>query len=337
MDSENNHLNLEDIARLSGVSRSTVSRVINDHPNVSQRTRERVMQVIKKYNFQPNAVARALVTQRSRVIGILVPHIITEVFTEPFFAMLIQGITLKANQLDYGVTLGLTSHTDNTNTIHRLINDPLLDGFIVAEASISPEFLAQLHRENKRYVLVGRPPISDLPIHYVDVENEQGGYLMTQYLIQKGYCRIAFMPGRITLTSSIDRQAGYERAMAEAGLPPIITPAGNFTKEGGYLVAKQILSQKVEAIFCASDMMAIGAAEAIKEQGLSIPEDIAIAGFDDASIAANFQPPLTTVRQDVLTSGATAAEILIEHIIENSSDTVIQKILPVSLIVRESA
>ncbi len=332
----NNNLNLEDIARLSGVSRSTVSRVINDHPNVSNRTRDRVMQIIEQYNFQPNAVARALVTQKSRVIGIIVPHIITEVFTDPFFAMLIQGITLKANQLDYGVTLGLTSQADNTNTINRIINDPLLDGFIIAEASVSSEFLEQLHREHKRYILIGRPPVTDLPIHYVDVENIEGGYMMTQHLLACGYRRIAFMPGRLTLTSSIDRQIGYERAMAEAGLEPLISSAGNFTKEGGYFAAQKLLPTRPEAIFCASDMMAAGAAQAIKEANLVVPQDIALAGFDDAAVAITLEPTLTTIRQDVVVSGEVAAEVLIYQIVENLPDTMVQRILPVSLVVRES-
>lgn len=337
MDRENSHnLNLEDIARISGVSRSTVSRVINDHPNVSTRTRERVMQVIRQYNFQPNAVARALVTQRSRVIGILVPHIITEVFTDPFFAMLIQGITLKANQLDYGVTLGLTSQSDNTNTINRLINDPLLDGFIIAEASISREFLQHLHQENKRYLLIGRPPVENVPIHYVDVENEQGSYLMTQYLQGRGYRRIAFMPGRLSLTSSIDRQHGYERAMRDADLPPIVTSAGNFTKEGGYRVAQGLLGNLPEALYCASDMMAAGAAQAFKEAGINVPQDIGLAGFDDAAVASTLEPSLTTVRQDVVASGEVAAQTLIDHVIETPPDTVVQRVLPVSLVIRES-
>lgn len=339
MDRENNqNLNLEDIAHLSGVSRSTVSRVINNHPNVSSRTRERVLKIIEQYNFQPNAVARALVTQRSRVIGILVPHIITEVFTDPFFAMLIQGITLKANQLDYGVTLGLTSQKDNTNTINRLINDPLLDGFIIAEASVSPAFLNQLYQEHKRYVLIGRPPVTDLPVHYVDVENNKGSYLMTQYLIRRGYRHIVFIPGRLNLTSSIDRQIGYEQAMHDAGLPCGITIAGNFTKEGGYRAAQTVLEERPhpDVIYCASDMMAAGAAQAIKEAGLSIPTDIGLAGFDDVAIASALEPALTTVRQDVVMSGEVAAEALIYELIENSSDTMVQHILPVSLIVRES-
>lgn len=336
MDRENNqNLNLEDIAQLSGVSRSTVSRVINNHPNVSSRTRERVMQIIEQYNFQPNAVARALVTQRSRVIGILVPHIITEVFTDPFFAMLIQGITLKANQLDYGVTLGLTSQKDNTNTINRLINDPLLDGFIIAEASISPAFLEHLHQENKRYILIGRPPTKS-PIHYVDVENIKGSYMMTQYLIERGYRNIAFIPGRMSLTSAIDRQIGYEQAMHDAGLPCNISTPGNFTKEGGYRATQAILAEHPDAIYCASDMMAAGAAQAIKEAGLGIPNDIALAGFDDAAVASALEPALTTIRQDVVVSGEVAAEALIYQLIENSPDAVVQHILPVSLIVRES-
>lgn len=336
MDRNHSSLNLEDIARLSGVSRSTVSRVINQHPNVSERTRARVLHVIEQHNFQPNAVARALVSQRSRVIGIIVPHIITEVFVDPFFAMLLQSITVRANELDYGVTLGLTSQADATNTLNRIINDPLLDGFIIAEASISPEFLEHLHKENKRFLLIGRPPTPNVPINYVDVENLHGSYLMTKHLIERGNRRIAFMPGRPDLTSSIDRQEGYQQAMAEAGLPCIITQAGYFTKAGGYAAAQATLGQDVDAIYCASDMMAAGAAEAIKELGLEIPTDISLSGFDDASIASSMTPTLTTIRQDVMRSGIAAVDALIGQLIENPLAKPIQEIYPVSLIVRES-
>lgn len=333
------NLNLNDIAQLSGVSRSTVSRVINNHPNVSERTRKRVLEIIEQYSYQPNAVARALVSNSSRVIGVIVPHIITEVFADPFFAMIIQSITVAANEADYGVTLGLTSQADSTNTLNRILNDSLLDGIIIAEASISPDILRQLHLRNKRFVLIGRPPIDDLPIAHVDVENEHGGFLATQHLIARGCQHIVFIPGRPELTSSIDRQLGYEKAMVSAGLQPRLSRPGNFLKEESYQAVCELLAEPapLDAIFCASDATAMGAIEAIQAHGLRIPEDIAVVGFDDAALASSLSPTLTTVRQDVMLSGKVAAQLLI-RLIENPDDDYSQKnILPIHLIVRESA
>ena len=335
--STNNHLNLNDIAELTGVSRSTVSRVVNNHPNVSEKTRQRVLAVIQEHNFQPNAVARALVSQRSKVIGIIVPHVINELFADPFFAMIIQAITTTANRIDYGVTLGLTSAADNTNTLERILSDPLLDGIIIAEASIKPSFLYTLHERGKRFVLVGRPPIDDLPIAYVDHENEKGGYLATRHLIDTGRQRIAFIPGRPTLTSSIDRQNGYERAMCESNRALIIGAPGNYMKDQAYQSMLGLIEQNVDAVFCASDMMSSGAMAAIKDSGLRIPEDIAIVGFDDAPIALTTTPQLTTIQQDIMLSGKVAAELLIRQIENTQDDPPQEKILPTNLIIRNSS
>ncbi len=334
-----NSLNLNDIAALSGVSRSTVSRVVNNHPNVSDRTREKVLAVIQEHRYHPNAVARALVSNSSRVLGVIVPHIITEVFADPFFAMLIQSITVRANELDYGVTLGLTSQADNTNTLKRVLNDPLLDGIIIAEASIQPDVLRELHERGKRFVLIGRPPVDDLPIFHVDHENEKGGFLAAQHLVERGRKRIGFIAGRPDLTSSIDRQRGYERALQSAGLSPIIGPPGNYVKETAYHAMKSLLAQEpsLDAVFCASDAMALGAMQALQEADIRIPDDIAIVGFDDAAISSSASPPLTTVRQDVMLSGQVAAQLLISQIENPNGDQSQRKILPVQLIIRETS
>lgn len=338
-DHQTANLNLNDIAALSGVSRSTVSRVVNNHPNVSQSTRERVLAVIKEHSYQPNAAARALVSNSSRVVGVIVPHIITEVFADPFFAMLIQSITMTANEVDYGVTLGLTSQADNTNTLKRILNDSLLDGIIIAEASINPDLLRELHQRGKRFVLIGRPPLDDLPICYVDAENEEGGYIATHHLIERGRKHIGFIPGRPDLTSSIDRQNGYKRALHEANLLPTISPPGNYLKDDSYRAMKHLLSQEpaLDAVFCASDVMALGAMEAMQEAGVHIPDDIAIVGFDDAALSSSTTPPLSTVRQDVMLSGQVAAQLLIRQIESPNSDETQKNVLPVQLIIRESS
>ncbi len=335
MSQENQRLNLEDIAALSGVSRSTVSRVINNHPNVSKHTRRRVMEVVERLDFQPNRAARALASQRARVIGILVPHLVTDVFADPFFPLLLQSITARANQLDYGVTLWLTALEDGVQRLRRVLNDYLLDGLIIAEASVDRPFLESMIERNKRFVQVGRPSSRYNQINYIDVENEYGGRLMAEHFLARGRRQIGFIPGRMHLLSTKQRQQGFTAILQAAGLSPVIGPSGDFSEKSGYESMRWLLGQSVDAVFCASDLMALGAYKAIKSAGLRIPDDIAVGGFDDNPLALGAEPPLTTVRQPIKKMGELAVEGLIT-LLENDNPGLFQQILPVELVVRAS-
>ena len=339
MGSTENDFNLEDIARLSGVSRSTVSRVINNHPNVSKRTRERVEEVVKHHNFQPNAAARVLASQRSKVIGVMIPHVVSEIFSDPFFPLLLQSITSYASHIDYDVTLWLTSIQDNGNILNRVLGNRMLDGLIVASAVVNDPVLEKLQKRGKPFVLIGHPSTRHYAsANYIDVENEMGARLMTEYLIQSGYRRIAMIPGREELPSNQDRLVGYTNTIEEHGIPAdrnLVGPAGNFTEVGGYQSMKHLLHQEIDAVFCTSDYMAYGAIRAIREAGLRIPHDIAVAGFDDMPGAESHHPPLTTVRQPIGQLGIKAAETLI-GILEGDISQPYQELLPVELIIRES-
>lgn len=328
--------NLEDIARLSGVSRSTVSRVLNNHPNVAERTRIQVMEIINKYNFQPNPAARALASQRSRVIGVLIPHIVSQIFSDSFYPILLQGITSAANQLDYSVTLWLSSDEDGL-VIDRVLNNRLLDGLIIAAAAVDTFFLEVLEQRSKPYVLVGHPHADSQRANYVDVENEVGARIMTDHLLQQGRRRIGMIPGRKDIISNQDRELGYRYRLSEAGLfdEALIGPAGNFTESGGYHSMRYLLEKNVDAVFCASDVTAIGAIKAIREAGLRIPHDVAVGGFDDMAIAAQASPPLTTIRQPMSQLGETATKAL-AAVLEGREEEPYKNILPVELIIRQS-
>jgi DNA-binding LacI/PurR family transcriptional regulator len=329
-------LSLNDIAELSGVSPATVSRVINDYEHVSPKTRRRVMDVIEKYNYQPNLMARALARQSTQVLGIVIPELVNEVFTDPFFAHMIQNITYSANNHDYDVTLWLTSNNDNSRIVNRILNSSLSDGLIIAEASIDPFVLDLLDKNDKLYMLIGRPALSRPQVNFVDVENFKGGYEITRYLIEKGYRRIGFIPGRETVPAAQDRHDGYLAAVGEANLPDIIGPAGHYTETGAYKSTVYLLQQKVDAIFSGSDLMAVGAIRAIQDNGLHVPADIAVAGFDDMPLSTRTYPALTTMRQPIDVVGRTVAEALI-GLLEGEIAPPFQKILPVELIVRQSA
>lgn len=331
-------LNLEDIGKLSGVSRSTVSRVINNHPNVSENTRQRVMKVIEQYHFQPNAAARALASQKSNVIGVLIPHIVSDVFSDPFFPTLLQSITNTASQLDYNVTLWLANSNDGKSILNRVVTNRLLDGLIVASAVVDRAFLDALAAYNKPFILVGHPAAADTSVSFVDGENHEGAFMMVSHMIERGYRRIGFIPGLIELTSSQDRLRGYQDALVNAGFVSdnaLVGPAGNYTEAGGYHAMRALLDQSVDAVFCASDLMALGAIRAINEAGLRIPDDIAVGGFDDISLAGQTIPPLTTVHQSIDGLGSSAAAGII-GVIEGRLTEPYQLIQPVNLVVRQS-
>ena len=332
-------LNLEDIARLSGVSRSTVSRVVNDHPNVAEETRQKVLAVIAEHDFRPNAMARALASQRTRIIGVIIPYFVTKVFADPYFPSLLQAATQTANDLDYSVTLWLASTDNELDILSRVINNDLLAGLIITSAVAGEAFMDVLREGHKPFILIGHPGANRHEDSFVDVENEQGAYLAVNHLIEQGRRRIAFIPGQKFLPSNQDRENGYFRALNEAGLPinsALIGPPGDFTREGGYESMKYLLRQDLDAVMCASDMMALGALEAVNEAGLCIPDDIALVGFDNIPEAAKVNPPLTTIYQNIELLGEAAAKGII-GLIEGKIATPYREVHPIELVVRASS
>lgn len=332
------NLNLEDIARLTGFSRSTVSRVLNNHPHVSSRTRERVMKVIREYNFQPNPAARALATQRSQVLSVLIPYIVSDLFQDTYFPIILQNITAQANQLDYSVILELTSSATDERTFYdRAFGNRLASGIIIISAIFDDILLGHLAQQDRPCITIGHPPNGLADISFVDATNTEGAYKAVQYLIQKGYKRIGYIPGREG-TANTDRREGYYQALREAGhtiQDGFVAPSGNYTETGGYASMRCLLQLKVDAVFCASDMMALGAIRAIKEAGLKIPDNVAVCGFDDIASTSVSDPPLTTVRQHMDQLGLHTAKGLID-ILEGRQEAPFQKRLPTELVIRSS-
>jgi DNA-binding LacI/PurR family transcriptional regulator len=333
-------LNLDDIARLSGYAPATISRTIHNHPNVSERARKKIMEVIEEYGYQPNPAAQALASQRSRILIVLIPHIVSDVFGDPFFHRLLQAVTFRANQLGYGVMLELSS-TDSNHTAfyERTVNSRLADGFILVAAAINDALIEYLKKQDKPYLIVGYPQQDIENLCFVDTDNQTGAYLATQYLIQTGRQRIGTIPGRAGLTSTRDRLKGYQDALLNARIPARsewLAPYGHYTEDGGYRGMQYLLDQGVDAVFCANDLMAIGAMRAINSAGLRIPQDIAVVGFDDVPLASLTNPPLTTIRQDINQLGWTAAEELVA-ILEQDQKKLCRKMIPVELVIRQSA
>jgi LacI family transcriptional regulator len=332
---------LEEIAELARVSRSTVSRVINNDPNVSDRTRQQVQSVIQKLNFQPNRAARSLAGGRTHVLGLVIPMGVARLFTDPYFPILIQGVTSACNAHDHAVMLWLAEPEYEHRMINQVLHNGLIDGIIVSSMVLSDPLLKALQESSLPYILIGRHPTED-GASYVDVDNYEGASEAVTYLLRQGRRRIATITGPSDMIAGIDRREGYQEGLRERGFnqDPNLVVEGDFTEEGGYLAARRLLAQNAaapfDAIFAASDAMALGALRALREAGLTIPDDVALVGFDDIPFAARSEPPLTTIRQPILRTGAVAAEALIDRI-ENPSSTPRRILLPTELVIRTSA
>lgn len=330
-------LTLEDIAKKAGVSRSTVSRVVNNHPNVRETVRSRVLQVIQEAGFHPNAAARALASQRSWMIGLVLPRTVGAIFVDPYFPRLTQGVAQACNQYNYTLALFLVaSPADEEKIYPRISRKGSLDGVIVQSGQIGDQLIERLSTSGMPLVVAGRPFFEE-GISYIDVDNIQSTFEAVRHLISIGRQRIATISGPSNSTVGIDRLEGYTRALKAAGLQvdPQLIVAGDFTEQGGYLAMRQLLPHQPDAVFAASDAMAVGGMRAVKEAGLSIPRDIAFVGYDDIPLINQPDPPLTTVRQPITQFGFTAVEMLID-LIENGIQPFRRVMMPTELIIRES-
>ena len=329
-------LTIDEIGKMAGVSRATVSRVINNYPHITPEVRQRVQDVVAQTGFQPNLIARSLASDRSGIIGLVIPGIARMVFSDPYFSSLIQGITQATNRRDLTLSLFLFhSLEEEERKIHSILNTGLLDGLIITADRKENSLISQIARRGLPFVVVGRPEPNP-EITYVNADNIAGGYLATEHLISLGRQRVAVIMSDLN-TAGDDRFAGYQNALRDhqMTLEPKLVAHGDFSLESGYQAMRQLLPENPDAVFVSSDTMALGAQQAIREAGLHIPQDIAVAGFDDLSPAVQAEPQLSTIRQPIEQMGIMAVDLL-SDIVNNPPISPTQVVLPVELIIRAS-
>lgn len=331
-----NRPNLVAVAKASGVSRSTVSRVINNDPNVKGETRDRVMAAIRALNYQPNIAARGLASGRTQVLGLVIPQGVATLFSDPYFPILIQGISTACNRLDYSVMLWLGEPEFERRTIRQVLHGGLIDGVIVSSMLLDDPITQALIEHDKPFVLIGRHP--DRPdVSFVDTDNVAGAHDAVAHLHRLGKTRIATITGPLNMIVGADRLEGFAKAMRERGSAPdpALIAEGDFTEAGGYLAMQRLLPSHPDAVFVASDTMAIGALRALQVANWRVPEDIAVVGFDDIPAAARQHPPLTSVRQPIQQLGDTAVQVLLEKI-RNPQQGPQHILFPPALMIRSS-
>ncbi|MGB9857641.1 MAG: LacI family DNA-binding transcriptional regulator [Dictyoglomaceae bacterium] len=334
MNKKNSRIKIDDIAKMAGVSKGAVSYVLNNKPGVSKEVRERILQIIKEYNYKPNKLAQALAGKKTNFVALVIPDI-----SDMFYARIIKGVEETLSKHGYYLNLYSThANPEREHQVFDFLDTGIVDGVIVIAYHIKKDFVEKIAEKEIPFVFIDYPYESE-KIYSVLVDNEEGGFQATEYLISLGHKKIAFIHGSKDAWDSFARFNGYLKALEKYNIPfnERLVKRGDFTKEGGYKAVKELIEsgEDFSAIFSANDHMAFGAIKALKEKRLKIPRDVSIIGFDNIEASALSSPPLTTIMQPIMQVGKKAAEILIKIL---SGDPPKQKkyLLKTQLIERKS-
>ncbi|MGZ0147308.1 LacI family DNA-binding transcriptional regulator [Kribbella sp. WER1] len=327
---------LEQVAALAGVSRATVSRVVNGSPKVLPDTVAAVEQAILQLGYVPNRAARALVTRRTDSIAIVVPEPDSRVFSDPFFAGMLSGVSRTLASTQSQLVLLIEPAEADDQRLLRYLRGGHVDGAIIISHHGRDNVLQELAQLPLPIVFSARPLGVDVPVASVDVDNVAGARTGVQHLLSIGRRKVATVAGPLDMTAGIDRLTGYQEVMKEAGLPAMIA-YGDFTADGGEQATLRLLDDHpdLDGLFVASDLMATAALRVLSQSGRRVPADVAVVGFDDSVLATTTTPKLTTVRQPVEQLGARLAEILLAKIAGAEHTT--PEIYSTELVIRDSA
>ncbi|MFW3459826.1 LacI family DNA-binding transcriptional regulator [Streptomyces microflavus] len=330
---------LEEVAARAGVGRGTASRVINGSPRVSEATREAVQAAVAELGYVPNRAARALAGNRTDAIALVVPEPETRFFAEPYFSAIVRGVGAALADTEMQLLLTLAGNDRERRRLAQYLTAHRVDGVLLVAVHADdplPELLEQL---GMPCVISGARHANE-PLASVDSDNFDGARAAVEHLITRGRRSVATITGRLEVYGAQRRLDGYRAALAAAGLPPderLIAPA-DFTEEGGARAMRELLARRphLDAVFAASDVMAAGARQVLREADRRIPDDVALIGFGDSVVARHMHPALTSVRQPIEEMGRRMAQLLLEEIAGRTGErpTVV---LPTELVVRDSS
>lgn len=330
---------LEAVALEAGVSRATVSRVVNRSNRVTPETRRVVEKAIHRLGYVPNRAARSLVTRRTGSVGLVIPEPTTKLFGDPFFPQLIRGINSVLGEAEQVLVLLTPQSAHDEEQLGHYLVSGHLDGAMLVSlhgADPLPAFLA----DRGIPVVVGGRPTRGIPVDVVDVDNVQGALQAVRHLIALGRRRIVTVTGPLDMAPAQDRLAGYRSALAEAGIgnDPTLELPGDFDQAAARDAVEQFISAggKFDAVFAASDAMALGAMSAIRRADLRVPEDVAVVGYDDSALALFSDPPLSSVRQPIEEMGREMARAMLAQL-GTSRQVPRSVVLATELVVRGSS
>ncbi|MEU1348179.1 LacI family DNA-binding transcriptional regulator [Streptomyces sp. NPDC005775] len=330
---------LEEVAARAGVGRGTASRVINGSPRVSAHTREAVEAAVAELGYVPNRAARALAGNRTEAIALVVPESETRFFAEPYFSGIVRGVGAALADTEMQLLLTLVGSDRERRRLAQYLTAHRVDGVLLVSVHADdplPDLLEQL---GMPAVMNGRRSATE-PLPSVDSDNFEGARGAVEHLVSRGRRSIATITGRLDVYAAQRRLDGYRRALSDAGHEPderLIAPA-DFSEEAGVRAMRELLARRpdVDAVFAASDLMAAGARQVLREAGRRIPDDVALIGFDDSAVARHMDPALTSVRQPIEEMGRAMTRVLLDQIAGENTERP-QIVLPTELVVRDSS
>nr|WP_089293699.1 LacI family DNA-binding transcriptional regulator [Actinoplanes regularis] len=335
---------LEDVARVAGVSRATVSRVVNGIRNVDPQLHELVWSAVEQTGYVPNRLARSLVTRRTGTVALVVSDsethdddpFMSRFFADPYFGRVVGGLMSVLRPAGVQLALQMVGADGHKRLVGDLRNGQA-DGAVVLSLPARDPLPGLLADARIPAVLIGRPA-DPVPISYVDLANETGAALAADRLAARGCQRLGMISGPADVPASQDRITGFRRATARHGHAWVPLVNGNFTRESGEQAMRLLLAEqpRLDGVFVANDLMALGALLVLRDAGKRVPEDVAVVGFDDSSAALAARPALTTVRHPLEDMAAEAAKLLLARI-DDPAARISSVIYEPTLIARQSA
>ncbi|WP_284139207.1 MULTISPECIES: LacI family DNA-binding transcriptional regulator [unclassified Virgibacillus] len=331
---------IKDVAKASGVSPSTVSRVIADNSRISLETKKKVRKVMKELGYHPNINARNLVVKSTKAIGVIMPSSTNKALQNPFFPEILRGIGSVIHEMQYSLSLS-TGETEEEifEEVQRMVYGSYVDGLILLYSRVDDRLMKFLHQQDFPFVIVGKPYEHEQEITHVDNDNFRAGKEITNYLIEQGHQKIAFIGGSTDLFVTMDREAGYEAALKQAGLVSsqeykIHT---EFLESGGREAVGNLFSlrDRPTAIVVSDDLISLGVLSMLKEFKCSVPDDISLVSFNNVYLSEITSPSLTTVDVNIYDLGAYSAKALIEKTL-NKGEPAKRIIIPHQIIYRDS-
>jgi DNA-binding LacI/PurR family transcriptional regulator len=326
---------LEAVAARAGVSRSTVSRVVNGQTTVTSDIRELVMRAVNELGYVPNGAARNLATQRTNSVALVVSESPHRVFSDdPMFSTVIRSASLELEAVNKQVVLLLAGSPESHARVENYVAGGHVDGVMLVSSHGADPLPVALTRLRVPVISYGRPAVP-VPMPYVDTDQVDGAATAVRHLLERGRRRIATIAGPLDMIGGQDRLTGYRDVLRDSDRRSIIA-VGDFTRESGAVAMRQLLADDpdIDAVFAANDLMAIGAMHALRQAGRRIPDDVAIVGFDDIEGARYTDPPLTTIHNPHAEQAAAMVGLLLGLL---EGEQVESLIMPTELVVRTSS
>lgn len=322
-----------DVAKEAGVSVVTVSRVINNATTVRETSKEKVMKAIKLLNYQPNSAAQSLARGRSNVIGLLIPNL-----TDSFIMEVVEAVDRELEKKGYFLAISVIEKYDVDSNVRSnlLFQHDRVDGILILTPIFEESYVSSLKNKNIPFVIMDNQ-LFPFTVSSIVVDNFKGGYDVTRHLLELGHLKFGNIGGPKELLSAENRVDGFKDALNEVGLKPFVVQRGEFDITTGYLVVNKWIKDNTlpTAIVCGDDHIAFGAIDALRENGLSVPKDISVIGYDDHPFASKLHPNLTTVRQPAVEMGIKGVAALFAEMKGTGRKNAVVKLLP-KLIVRKT-